>query len=285
MPPAVPADNDDARRAYWAQQMDEAYAFMMRVLEYPVQECGEPLASLEQAAADASVEVVFAETGIAGHPGRLFYLRRGLIDDFVGVAAEMNRRGWVLKVEDAYRTPAIQKALALSPDVFDAVLKVVLWETGGKQPEVDLMTRRHASLTASRPKVGTHMSATAMDVSVIDRNTGLELDRGGPYVEISELTPMDSPFVSDDARRNRAEITAVMNSRGFQAYPYEFWHYNKADAYCEMLNNTRQPARYGPVDYDAKTNTVVPTANPTDRLCSEAEIEENLTQALKRLGR
>ena len=35
-----------ARRRYWAEQMDEASAFMAQIMEYPVDECGEPMLSL-----------------------------------------------------------------------------------------------------------------------------------------------------------------------------------------------------------------------------------------------
>ena len=276
--------DEDSARAYWAQQMDKAYEFMMRAAGYPVQECGEPLVSLRDAVADASVEVEFAETKVVDDFDRLFYLRQGLIGDFVDVAEQMNRRGWILKVEDAYRTPLIQKKLACKSNVFDVILKVVMWETKGQTPDLDLMIRRQASLTASSAKVGTHISATAMDISVLNRDTGDELDRGGPYIEISELTPMDSPFVSGHARLNRDRITEVMNSRGFLAYPYEFWHYNKGDAYCEMLNETGKPARYGPVDYDVATGTVTPIEDPTARLNSPAELEQELARALKHLG-
>ena len=276
--------DEDNARAYWAQQMDNAYEFMMRAADYPVRECGEPLLSLRTAAADASVEVEFAQTKVVDDFDRLFYLRRGLIDDFVDIAGQMNRRGWILKVEDAYRTPLIQKKLGCKSNVFDVILSVVMWETGDKTPDLDLMIRRQASLTASSAKVGTHISATAMDISVLDRDTGEELDRGGPYIEISELTPMASPFVSDRARLNRDGITEVMNSRGFLAYPYEFWHYSKGDAYCEMLNQTGKPARYGPINYDVKTDTITSIEDPTRCLNSPAELEQELARALKRLG-
>ena len=38
--------DDAARRAYWTTQLEEAHAFMGRVLAYPVEECGEGMASL-----------------------------------------------------------------------------------------------------------------------------------------------------------------------------------------------------------------------------------------------
>ena len=39
-------DNDKQRIKYYAQQMEEGYLFMERMRQYPVEECGEPLASL-----------------------------------------------------------------------------------------------------------------------------------------------------------------------------------------------------------------------------------------------
>ena len=45
-----------ARRAYWTQQLEAAYAFMFEsILPYPVVECGEPFVSLREAAAQADV--------------------------------------------------------------------------------------------------------------------------------------------------------------------------------------------------------------------------------------
>ena len=278
------AHDDDARRAYWTRQLDEAYDFMTRALEYPVAECGEPLASLPDAASTASVEVVFATTKAVDDLDRLMFLRQGLIEPFVGAAREMNERGWVLKVEDALRTPLLQKKLARKPVVFDAILQAVIWETGGQVPSVQFMARRVAGLSAANAKVGTHVAGCAIDISVLDRDTGAELDRGGPYIEISALTPMASPFASPEARRNREQITAVMAAHGFVAYPYEFWHYNQGDAYDELINNTRRPARYGPIDFDPLTSSVTPIANPTEPLNSPAEIEWEISQALQRLG-
>ena len=68
---------------------------------------------------------------------------------------------------------------------------------------------------------------------------------------MSERTPMNSPFVSPEAQRNRQEITAIMRESGFVEYPYEFWHYSSGDAYEQILLGTGQPARYGAVDFDA----------------------------------
>lgn len=274
-------DNEN-RRAYWTARMEEAFAFMGHIRQYPVAECGEPMVSLVDTVADAGVEVVFSERPhVQGLP-RLYLLRAGLIDDFIRCAREMNERGWVLKVEDAFRTLTMQKHLARAPYTFDVVLERLLWECDGAQPPVELVTRRVAALVAAAPKVGTHMSGSAIDISVLNRANGEEIDRGRPYLEMSELTPMDSPFISAQARANRAAITALMSRHGFVTYPWEFWHYNRGDAYDHFLRQTGQPARYSAVHVSLVDGSVQAIEEPLIPLNSQAEIESEMQAAIER---
>ena len=277
-----PRPDEDARRTYWVEQMDAAYDFMMVIAGYPVEECGEAMAPLPNAAEEAGVEVIYSETKNVRNLDRIFYLREGLIASFVALAREMNERGWTLKVEDAYRSRGMQKLLARKENIFDVILQRVIWEQRREIPSSQQMLRRVTALVATSPKVGTHISGSAMDISVLDRDTGAEVPRGGPYLELSELTPMASPFVSLEARKNRDEITALLKRHSFTAYPYEFWHYSQGDAYDEYLNRSSRPGRYGAVDLDLATGKVTPIENPTTPLNSLEEIQEEIEQALKR---
>jgi D-alanyl-D-alanine dipeptidase len=274
-----------ARRAFWTAQLEAGHAFMQRMLGYPVQESGEPVVSLRQAADAAGVTVAFSDSQIAGSFPRQFLLREGLVPAFVAAAGEMNQRGWILKVEDGYRTAEMQKHLCLAPGVLDQALAKVIWELGGALPSPELFFRRLLVLTATTPKTGTHMSASAIDISVLRQTDGLELDRGGPYIEMSELTPMLSPFVSAAATRQRARISQVMETHGFVAYPYEFWHYSQGDAYDEFLRDSGQPARYGAVAVDLTTGHVTPLQNPTASLHAPADFRQAMEDALRRLRR
>lgn len=276
--------DDATRRAYWIEQMDAAARFMEEMKARPVAECGEPLASLKAAAAAASVEVAFSKTRLAGRFDRLFHLREGLVGPFLSVAHDMNKRGWVLKVEDAFRTRDMQKDLALDPRLFDAILDRVVWELDGEAPSADLMLRRLTALVATCPKIGTHMSGSAIDVSVLSRADGAERDRGAPYLEMSELTPMESPFPDEGARRNRREITALLARHGFAAYPYEFWHYSQGDAYEGKLVGSDTPARYGPVDLDPASGRATPIEDPVALLNSLDEIRARIDEALARIA-
>ncbi len=279
-----PADSDAHRRSYWTEQFDAAYRFMFEaILPYPVAECGEPLVPLQQAAEAADVEVQFSSTAhVRGLP-RLFYLRDGQIPGFIGAAAEMNDRGWVMRVEDGFRTSEMQKWLGRTPQVFDAVLKSVMWELGGERPTPEFMFRRCSALVASVPKFGTHMSGSAIDISVMHRDEPTrEVDRGAPYLEMSALTPMASPFVSEQAQRNRRDITQLMARHGFVDYPYEFWHYSSGDAYEQVMRKTGRPAIYGAVHWDADTNSVSALAQPDLPLNSFDEIRAEIDAALAR---
>jgi len=279
--PGMPTPtDDDARRAFWTAMMDEADAFMAQVSAYPLQECGEPMTSLLEAASAAGAEVAFSDAPHSHGLPRQYFLRAGLVPRFLAAAAEMNARGWVLKVEDGYRTRVMQRGLGRNESIFGAILAKVQWECGAQRPPLDLLYRRLGSLVANAPRVGTHMSGSAVDISVWRRDTGAEVDRGGPYPEMSERTPMASPFVAEPARQNRQAITALLDRHGFVAYPWEFWHYSDGDAYAALLHRTGRPARYGPVHMDPADGSVQPIADPCAALNSTAAIEELMERVL-----
>lgn len=280
----MPNADDAARRAYWTAQMDEAYAFMQRMRDWPIDECGEPLVALPDAAAADGVKVVFSARPASNGAPRLYLLRAGLLAPFLAVARAMNARGWVLKVEDAYRTVDMQRDNVRLPGLFAAVLRKTGWECGGRTPPLELVTRRLAALIAATPRAGTHLAGSALDVSVLDRATGHEIDRGFPYLEMSEATPMASPFVSPAGQRHRREITALFARHGFEAYPWEFWHYNAGDVYAACLRRTGLPARYGPVHCDPATGAVTPVADPNAPLNPPATLADLLRQALDASG-
>jgi len=280
----IERNDEDARRAYWAEQMESAHEFMERILEYPVEECGESLVSLPESVGTEGLSVQFSHTKLAGDYERQFYLREGLIEAFIAVARAMNNRGWTLRVEDGFRSRAMQKHVALQENVLDIILQRVIWEAKGEVPGPELMFRRLTGLCATYPKIGTHMSGSAMDVSVLRTEDLSEIDRGGAYIELSELTPMASPFVSAEATRNRAQIGEVMQRHGFIAYPYEFWHYSKGDAYSEHLTNSGRPARYGPVDFSPDSGSITPISDYRAPLHSLEDIKRHIESALSRLS-
>jgi len=276
------ATDESARRNYWTSQLEKGYEMVEQLLTFPVSECGERFASLEEAARQAGVEMLFSTSKIAGGINRVFYLRESLVEIVVAIGREMNARGWLLKIEDGFRSLEMQSALVRKPEVFDAILKCCIWEKGGELPTVEFMFRRAIVMVANIPKIGTHMSGSAIDISVIQKADGAEVPRGGRYLEISERTPMRSPYISPQELQNRLEITAVLESHGFMHFPLEFWHYNQGDAGDHILTGNPKPARYGPVNWDPATDEVSSVANVMDPLNPIPAIEAEIAAALQR---
>ncbi len=274
--------SDAARRAYWAEQMQLGYELVEAIMGFEVRECGEGFASLRDAASSAGVEMLFSDTKIAGDIDRVFFLRESLVADVIAIGREMNRRGWVLMIEDGYRSREMQSRLVCKPEVFDVILQKCIWENGGKLPPVEMVFRRATVLVANIPKTGTHMSGSAIDISVFHRDDGSEVWRGGPYLEMSERTPMRSPFIEARALENRLEITAMMERHRFVHFPFEFWHYNQGDALGHILRGQPGPARYGPVHWDPQTNRVVPYEDPASPLNPLDALEREIAAALER---
>jgi D-alanyl-D-alanine dipeptidase len=278
------SNDEAARRAYWAEQMEEGYAIVQKLISFPVNECGERFASIPDAAAAAGVEMLFSTSKIAGDLDRVFFLRESLVRDVITIGREMNERGWILKIEDGFRSLDMQGQLVRKPSVFDTVLKKCIWELGGKIPSTEMMFRRAIVLTANMPKIGAHMSGSAIDISVFRRDDGSEVWRGYPYLEMSEHTPMRSPFVAPEHVETRLEIAAMLEKHGFIPFPFEFWHFDKDDAAMHILTGNPDPCRFGPVNWDPRTNEVTPVPEPLALLNPLPVIEKEIAAALERVG-
>ena len=124
----------------------------------------------------------------------------------------------------------------------------------------------------------------AVDVSVLRHDDGSEVWRGYPYLEMSVVTPMESPFIAPEHLRNRLDITAMMERHGFLHYPGEFWHYNKGDPLFHIMSKTGAAARYGPVHWNATATTVTPFDDTTSPFIPPDQLAEQLRLALERLG-
>ena len=271
----------EAARAYWTRQMELAFDFMERMRFYPLQECGEGMVSIHEALEGLKVEFSSSPTD-ARYP-QVYFIRVGLRQSLQRVARELNERGWILKIEDGYRSPAMQRAKSQAPGIFDAILRKVIWELGGTVPTTEFMLRRLSVLVATRCRVGTHVSGSAIDISVIDRMTGSEIGRGGSYLEISERTPFDSPFVEPEERSHRNEIADVFRRHSWFAYPFEFWHFSSGDSYAEYLSGSGAAARYGPIIFENGT-TLAMSAAESDALLQPHEIyRSRIASALARI--
>jgi hypothetical protein len=94
---------------------------------------------------------------------------------------------------------------------------------------------------------------------------------------------MRSPFVEPEFTANRLAITELMEAQGFMHFPFEFWHYNKGDALGHILSHIPGPAAFGPVHWDAASNTVTAVPHADQPLRPLPEIQREIDAAIARL--
>ena len=265
------------RKKYWADAMTNALDFMKNAKQVPVVESGEPLVDLatcEKNGASWDVNAsALGELGVA-------LLRERLVLSFINAARDLNELGLEPVVHYAYRSPEMQKFLLRSDRVLDQVIDRVLWEFGPLAATPELAYDRLIVLCANSFANGTHLAGTAVDITIRRLDGSGDLDVGGEYLEISELTPMDSPFISSAAREGRELVTKLMLQSGFYAYPYEFWHYSKDDVYGVLLEQTAPPVPYGPVDVNLSSGAVYSMQDSVGDIVSRNEFLPILSDRL-----
>ena len=125
------------------------------------------------------------------HPDTAALLRR---------AVELARPlGYRLKVLDAFRPSEAQ------------------WKLWDHTPNPEFI---------ADPRRGSpHSMGAAVDVTLIDRETGAELDMGTPFDDLRPLSHHGNLEVSPEAQRNRILLMGLMTSAGFDFFRNEWWHY------------------------------------------------------------
>ena len=147
----------------------------------------------------------FTGAPIAGYVARRAYLRREAANALARVQRRAVSEGLGLEVFDAYRPVRATEAM-------------VDWtERTGRQ---DLI--RDGYIAAhSRHNLG-----VAIDLSLIDRATGRELDMGTPFDTFSPAA--HTANAQGEVARNRATLKRLMEAEGFVNYDQEWWHFSFA---------------------------------------------------------
>jgi D-alanyl-D-alanine dipeptidase len=80
------------------------------------------------------------------------------------------------------------------------------------------------------PKAGSrHNRGCAVDLSLFDLKTGLEVTMPSGYDEMTGRAYADYPGGAAEERRRRAILRAAMIKQGFEPNPKEWWHFDYKD--------------------------------------------------------
>ena len=135
-----------------------------------------------------------------------------------GVSNEMIVQGYRLKVFDAYR-PAC------------AVRYFVLW--GIEDQDIRMKQYFYPDLEKQElfkqgyiAKLSSHSRGSAVDLTLLDMETGKELDMGSPFDLFSEVSHPDCRDITDEQYDNRMILQRSMIRNGFKPIDCEWWHFS-----------------------------------------------------------
>ncbi|MEU9138767.1 M15 family metallopeptidase [Streptomyces sp. NPDC048404] len=202
-----------------------------KVINIPVQDCGEPLAEM------ASVPALVLDPRERDEAGAYGRVRTGVLERLCS-ASELLPDGLKFLVVEGHRSRAEQaRRFALYEDR--------LRRSGITDP-VDL--RRQASAFVSPVEVAPHCAGAALDLTLVDAD-GVELDMGGAVnghrTGDEKYCPLDASGLSHQARRHRDILARAMGGAGFVNYPSEWWHWSYGDRYWALISKA-DSALYGP---------------------------------------
>ncbi len=133
------------------------------------------------------------------------------------VAGELIVQGYRLKVFDAYRpTAAVKRFVLWGIEDQDIRMKPYFYPTLEKQ---ELFARGYIASRSS------HSRGSAVDLTLLDMETGKELDMGSPFDLFSELSHPDCRSVTEEQYNNRMLLQHAMARGGFAPIDCEWWHF------------------------------------------------------------
>jgi D-alanyl-D-alanine dipeptidase len=134
------------------------------------------------------------------YPRAKVFLHRDAAQALAAVQTDLAKDGLRLKIFDGYRPLSVQQRM---------------WDL--------IRDERYVSNPAVNR--GRHTRGTAVDVTLVD-SSGRDLPMGTDYDDFSEKAHPDFAGLPQRVKRNRACLAAAMTRHGFEAYPFEWWHFD-----------------------------------------------------------
>ena len=133
------------------------------------------------------------------------------------VSDAMREQGYVVKIFDAYRPQAaVDHFVRWAADTADTRLKSVFY------PEVD---KDQLFALGYIAKKSSHSRGSTVDLTLVDMQTGRELDMGSPFDFFGPISNHGTDLITPGQAANREILKNAMLEAGFKLYPKEWWHY------------------------------------------------------------
>lgn len=159
----------------------------------------------------------FLGTPVEGYKDEIVILSTPAAQALIKVQQELKTLGYCLKVFDGYRPQrAVNHFISWAKVSGDTLKKQQFY------PDVDKKNLFNLGYISSRSG---HSRGSTVDLTIVDYNTGKEVDMGGAYDFFGELSHHNYSGISEVQKNNRVFLKRIMMKHGFQPYAQEWWHY------------------------------------------------------------
>ena len=133
----------------------------------------------------------------------------------------LEKKGLGLKIFDAYRPQrAVNHFVRWAKVLNDTLMKRSYYPD---VPKSELFKRGYIASKSG------HSRGSTVDLTLIDLDTGNELDMGSPYDFFGVQSHPFYKKITDEQRKNRMLLRRVMLKNGFKPYENEWWHFTLRD--------------------------------------------------------
>lgn len=159
----------------------------------------------------------FVGDTINGYHANTLILSSASAKALAKVQAEVQSKNLCLLVFDGYRPQtAVNHFVIWAKDLNDTLQKTKYY------PKVEKRYLFRDGYIASRSG---HSRGSTVDLTLVDGNTGKQLDMGTPFDFFGLESAVNYQELSLEQKTNRAILQEAMQKHGFRNYPQEWWHF------------------------------------------------------------
>lgn len=163
----------------------------------------------------------FVGDRIDGYEQPIALLTKQAADSLKVVSDELRQHGYRLKIWDSYRPQrAVNHFIRWAEDLSDTVMKPIFY------PMVDKSLLFEQNYIMARSG---HSRGSTVDLTLVDEQTGKELDMGSPFDWFGTESHPDYMNLTSNQLANRLVLRHAMLSHGFRPIDSEWWHFTLAD--------------------------------------------------------
>ena len=159
----------------------------------------------------------FVGTRIDGYEQPIALMTKQAADSLKAVSDELREQGYRIKIWDSYRPQtAVDHFVRWAEDLPDTTMKHIFY------PMVDKSLLFEQQYIMARSG---HSRGSTIDLTLVDEQTGKELDMGSPFDWFGYESHPDYTKLTKDQIANRHILWDAMFRHGFKGIDSEWWHF------------------------------------------------------------